>query len=159
MIPPDGLSKCEISTAFNEIVDDGCIPLKYYYSQDDRNKCISKRFNEHFVPAITEKGVFYQYRRNKVRKNKSGLCPALTASMGGGGHNVPLILDDYGIRKLTPRECLNAQGFPDWFEFPDDMADSHKYRQAGNSVTVPIIERFAELISMTFEKTDSRLFQ
>ena len=132
-----GLQKREIEIGFNEIVSDSCIPLKYYYSLDDRNKCISKRYYEHFVPAVTEKGVFYQYRRDKMRRNKNGLCPALTASMGGGGHNVPIILDDYGIRKLTPRECLNAQGFPDWFGFPDDMADSHKYKQVGNSVTIP----------------------
>ena len=35
-----------------------------------------------------------------VRENKSGVCPTLTANMGTGGHNVPLIKDDYGIRKL-----------------------------------------------------------
>ena len=39
-------------------------------------------------------------------ENKSNCCPTLTANMGGGGHNVPLLLDNKGIRKLTPRECL-----------------------------------------------------
>ena len=151
----DGLPKRKIETAFDEIVSGSCVPLKYYYSQDDRSKCVSIRYYEHFVPAVTEKGVFYQYRRDKMRKNKNGLCPALTASMGGGGHNVPIILDDYGIRKLTPRECLNAQGFPDWFEFPDDMADCHKYRQAGNSVTIPVIQSFAEVIRDSLQLTDS----
>jgi DNA (cytosine-5)-methyltransferase 1 len=32
--------------------------------------------------------------------------------MGAGGHNVPLIKDDYGIRKLTPKECFAFQGYP-----------------------------------------------
>jgi DNA (cytosine-5)-methyltransferase 1 len=149
-----GLKKVDPIVRFNQIVEDGPIPEKYYYSQNDRSKCVSVRYYEHFVPSITEKGVFYQYRRNKVRKNKNGLCPALTASMGGGGHNVPIILDDVGIRKLTPRECLNVQGFPEWYDFPEDMADCHKYRQVGNSVTVPLIKRYAEIIYKTLVMSD-----
>jgi DNA (cytosine-5)-methyltransferase 1 len=34
--------------------------------------------------------------------------------MGTGGHNVPIIIDNYGIRKLTPIECLKIQGFEDF---------------------------------------------
>ena len=66
--------------------------------------------------------------------------------MGTGGHNVPLILDDLGIRKLTPRECLNFQGFPKNFEFPENVPNSQRYKQAGNSVTVTLIKRIAEVI-------------
>jgi DNA (cytosine-5)-methyltransferase 1 len=82
-----------------------------------------------------------------VRENKSGVCPALTANMGSGGHNVPLVKVRGGIRKLTPRECARLQGFPDTFKFPDGMADSHLYHQFGNSVTVPLIERLAKEIA------------
>ena len=81
-----------------------------------------------------------------VRENKSNLCPTLTANMGTGGHNVPLILDDFGIRKLTPKECLNFQGFPKNFNFPEFMPDSQCYKQAGNSVVVPVVERIAKEI-------------
>ncbi len=151
----EGLPKREIVTAFDGIVEDGPIPKKYYYSKDDHEKCVSIRYEEHFVPSVTEEGVFYQYRRNKMRRNQSGLCPALTASMGGGGHNVPIILDEGGIRKLTPRECLNVQGFPKEFRFIDGMADGHKYKQAGNSVSVPVIHSFAELIRKALEAVDS----
>lgn len=149
-----GLPKKEATVGFDQIITTDSVPLKYYYSQDNHKMCVSIRFNEHFVPAVTEKGIFYQYRRNKIRRNQNGLCPALTASMGGGGHNVPIILDDQGIRKLTPRECLNVQGFPDWFEFPENMADSHKYKQAGNSVSVPVINSFADMIRKAFEAVD-----
>ena len=134
-----GLPRREPNVKFDKIVEKGPIPKKYYYSKDDPETCTSIRYDEHFVPAVTEKGVFYQYRRTKMRKNQNGLCPALTASMGLGGHNVPIILDDVGIRKLTPRECLRVQGFPEWYKFPNNMADSHKYKQIGNSVSVPII--------------------
>ena len=150
----DGLEKRDMDERFAQIVTDGPVPLKYYYSKDDPNKCISIRYEEHFVPAVTEHGVFYQYRRTKMRRNQNGLCPALTASMGGGGHNVPIILDDYGIRKLTPRECLNVQGFPKWYEFPEDMVDGHKYKQAGNSVSVPVIHSFADIIHHALEDAD-----
>jgi DNA (cytosine-5)-methyltransferase 1 len=64
--------------------------------------------------------------------------------MGMGGHNVPIIKDKKGIRKLTPRECFRLQGFPDDFKLPKNLADSALYKQAGNSVTVPVIERIAE---------------
>ena len=62
---------------------------------------------------INEKYQFYQCRRGLyVRKNMSNVCPTLTANMGTGGHNVPLILTDDGIRKLTPAETFKLQGFP-----------------------------------------------
>ena len=62
--------------------------------------------------------------------------------MGTGGHNVPIIKNSVGIRKLTPKECFLLQGFPEDFKLPD-IADSKLYHQAGNSATVPVIERIA----------------
>ncbi len=144
----------EITEKFDQLVSKDEIPEKYYYSKDTKGTCRSIRYEEHFVPYVTKPKVFYQYRRDKMRENKSDLCPTLTASMGCGGHNVPIILDGKRIRKLTPQECLRVQGFPDWYEFPDGMADSHKYKQVGNSVTVPLIERFASLIRQTLENID-----
>ena len=93
----------------------------------------------------------YQWRRSYVRENKSGVCPTLMAHMGTGGHNVPLIKDTYGIRKLTPRECARFQGFPDSFLFPD-ISDCHLYKQIGNSVSVPVVTRIAKSIIKTLEK-------
>ena len=95
---------------------------------------------------IRSKDTVYQWRRVYVRKNKSNECPTLTANMGTGGHNVPLILDGPGIRKLTPRECLNFQGFPRSFKFPDTVPQSQRYKQAGNAVTVNLIEKIALII-------------
>lgn len=88
----------------------------------------------------------YQWRRVYVRENQSKVFPTLTANMGTGGHNVPLILtDDDRIRKITPRECFNVQGFPSSFKLPHQSL-CHLYKQAGNSVVVPVIERIAENI-------------
>ena len=47
------------------------------------------------------------------------------------------------IRKLTPRETANFQGFPKSFILPN-IANSKLYHQFGNSVTVPLIKRIAK---------------
>lgn len=93
----------------------------------------------------------YQWRRVYVRENKSGVCPTLTANMGTGGHNVPLVFDKKGVRKLTPTECFRIQGFDNSFKLPEKMALSHLYKQAGNSVSVPVIKRVAKNIKIALE--------
>ena len=111
------------------------VPEKYYYT--DRLKVYDK-----VVEGVTEhisEGILYQFRRHYVRENKSGVCPTLTANMGSGGHNVPLLMDDYGIRKLTPRECFNFQGFPIDYKLPD-LCDSKLYKLAGNAVSIPVVK-------------------
>lgn len=102
---------------------------------------------------MKDENAVYQWRRKYVRKNKQGVVPTLTANMGTGGHNVPLIKTRYGIRKLTPHECFNVQGFPESFKLPNDLAESRLYKQAGNSVCVTVIERIAEQITLAYKKT------
>jgi len=113
------------------------IDQKYYYN----DKPLFERIKDY--PFETNK--VYQWRRQYVRENKSGVSPTLTANMGTGGHNVPLVLDDRGIRKLTPRECARLQGFPEKYKLPN-LTDSHLYKQFGNSVSVPVIEAIAKEI-------------
>jgi len=110
------------------------VPEKYYYN--------GKPLFAKLKDSVTEEGKVYQWRRQYVRENKSGVCPTLTANMGTGGHNVPIIKDKKGIRKLTPRECANIQGFPPDYKIPN-LADSALYKQFGNSVSVPVIARIA----------------
>lgn len=103
--------------------------------------------------GVVSKDTIYQWRRQYVRENKSKVCPTLTANMGTGGHNVPIILTDNGIRKLSPRECLNFQGYPQEFIFPTTIADSAKYKQAGNSVVVPLIQKVCKQITSIILKS------
>ncbi len=110
----------------------------FYYKQNQKYYSTLKK-------SMTSKDTVYQWRRVYVRENKSNLCPTLTANMGTGGHNVPLIKDKYGIRKLTPKECFLFQGYPEDFILPE-IARSKLYIQAGNSVTVPLIKRITERI-------------
>lgn len=112
---------------------------------DDKYYLSEKNFKhiEKLRAEATEEGVIYQWRRQYVRENKSGVVPTLTANMGMGGHNVPIILTQYGLRKLTPHECFNVQGYPEDYKIDSSQADSRLYKQAGNSVAVPVIKRIA----------------
>ena len=101
---------------------------------------------EELKQSITSQDTIYQWRRVYVRENKNSVCPTLTANMGTGGHNVPLILTDGGIRKLSPKECINFQGFPENYLFPATLAFSARYKQAGNSVVVPLIQKVCKEI-------------
>lgn len=112
---------------------------KYYYS-------IAHKYYPDLIKAITSGETVYQWRRVYVRENKNKLCPTLTANMGAGGHNVPIIKDSFGIRKLTPRECFAFQGYPTNEYILPAIADSKLYMQAGNSVTIPLIERIGKEI-------------
>ena len=114
-------------------------PVYYYYNE-------KSQYYEMLKSEVTKFETVYQLRRVYVRENKSNICPTLTANMGTGGHNVPIIRDNYGIRKLTPRETFMLQGFPENFKFPKGMARSHLYKQIGNSVSVTVIQRIAENI-------------
>lgn len=113
----------------------------YYYREGKQT------FFDKLKESITSSNTVYQWRRQYVRENKSGVVPTLTANMGTGGHNVPLILDDFGeIRKLTPKEAFNVQGYPKEFKLPK-ISNGQLYKQAGNSVVVPVVKRIAQNIA------------
>jgi DNA (cytosine-5)-methyltransferase 1 len=125
------IPKAPISSLLESVV-----PEKYYYTDKSTTWDLVKR-------SVIKKDTVYQYRRVYVRENKSDECPTLTANMGSGGHNVPLILDDKGIRKLTPRECFNFQGFPSTYILPN-LSDANLYKLAGNAVSLPVVELIAQ---------------
>jgi len=126
-----------LKISFTDILEKRNLDIKYYYN----GKPLSEKLKDHNI----EEGSIYQWRRVYVRKNQKGVCPTLTANMGTGGHNVPIIRDINGIRKLTPRECARLQGFPEKLKLPE-LADSKLYMQLGNSVTVPVVKRIARQI-------------
>ncbi len=120
---------------------------KYYYREGWLYDRLKKEKMRH--------GVVYNWRRVYLREVKSGLCSTLTANMGMGGHNVPLIRDARGMRRLTPRECATLQGFPLSFKLPKNLPDSRLYKQIGNSVTTTVIERIADSIRDALQAAQS----
>ncbi|QDL80094.1 DNA cytosine methyltransferase [Bacillus licheniformis] len=127
-----------LTNQLNDVIDrTRRVDKRYYYDE-------TSQYYDMLREAMDSTDTTYQIRRIYVRENRSNVCPTLTANMGTGGHNVPIVLDfENNIRKLTPEECLLLQGFPADYHFPEGMANTHKYKQAGNSVTVPVIRRIA----------------
>ena len=118
---------------------------KYYYNN------VNNKIHKMVKDAVTEFDKVYQFRRKYVRENKNNECPTLTANMGTGGHNVPIILDNYGARKLIPKECFNFQGFPQNYILPN-LCNSKLYKLAGNAVSVPVVKLIADkLITLLWE--------
>lgn len=130
----------QLNKSISDCLESGQVDKKYYQTNT------SSPSVQKMLEGVVKKNTIYQYRRYYMRENKGSVCPTLTANMGTGGHNVPLILDDFGVRKLTPRECFNFQGFPDTFILPKQLASSALYKQAGNSVVAPVVKRIAEEI-------------
>lgn len=91
------------------------------------------------VPALTPDRIEKRQNGRRFKENGDEMF-TLNAHKSDAG-----IYDGFQIRKLTPRECWRLQGFPDWaFDRAKEVnSDSQLYKQAGNSVTVPVIHDIA----------------
>jgi DNA (cytosine-5)-methyltransferase 1 len=85
----------------------------------------------------------YEVRKSRSTFRFDNLSPTLTAKMGTGGNNVPVIVNLQ--RKLTTDECLKIQGYPDNYKIK--FNNSQSYKQIGNSVSVPVVTALAKEIS------------
>jgi len=91
--------------------------------------------------------------RNLIYQPKEGV-----AGTPFPGKKTPL--NNEGIRVMTPNEWGRLQGFIgyafvneegiDEFSFPEGLTDGQKYKQFGNSVTIPVIETMAEFMLECF---------
>jgi len=102
-----------------------------------------------------------QWRRNYLRVFKEqDVSLTLTANMGTGGLNMPLLIEDVEnikVRKLTPLECFRLQGFPDDIVHMArklGISDSQLYKMAGNAVTVPVAQSIARKIRKVVFSSD-----
>ena len=111
----------------------------------------SKQKNVIRIKEATKKGyaeatigdsVNLSHPNSKTRRGRVGKQIANTLLTG---EEQGVVMNDFRIRKLTPKECWRLQGFPDWaFERAAKVnSNSQLYKQAGNSVTVNVIEAIA----------------
>lgn len=117
----------------------------FYYSPDDP-------FWEYLTSKVTRNDSIYRIHDSGIHLAKNFTCPTLTASMGTRKNFVPVLIDDFGYRKLTVRECLDLQGFPMDFSFPPCISMQEAYKQIGNSVCVNVIARLAKQIKTVLEQ-------
>ena len=117
---------------------------EYYLSKE------SKYY--HIIDQLAQKNDYdrlFQIRRVEGRACSQGVCPTLTANMGGGGHNVPFVFDKFGLRRLTEQECLKLQGFePNKVKVPDHVFPKDLYKMVGNAVSVNTVSAIIEEIQI-----------
>lgn len=152
------IDNCPLSKSFN-IPAKRAKPLKEIksflelstVSESDYYNNKKNKIHVEVMKNVDRDDTVYQFRRYYVRDNKSNVCPTLTANMGSGGHNVPIILDGKKPRRLTPKECFNLQGFDKNLKLPN-IAKGQLYKQAGNSVVVPMVQKIAKEIVRALNK-------
>ena len=87
---------------------------------------------------VTEETLAYEIRPSRCQFATNGYAPCLTAKMGTGGNNIPVVVNEK--RKLTEKECLRIMGYPDYYKIDSNYQN---YKQIGNSVVVPVIIKLA----------------
>ena len=92
-----------LNTKLFDVIDRRIKHSQYYYYEGTIYEPILQQ-------AINDPDCIYKFTDLNVRKSRKGICPTLTANMGTYPNRVPIIKDDFGIRKLTPLECLALQG-------------------------------------------------
>jgi len=130
-----------LNRTINDLIDRTLLVDKnYYYSE-------SNHYYNHLNMRMTDNSAIYRIDDSGVAMRAWQICPTLKANMGTYRDRVPILRDVYGIRKLTPEDCLSFQGFPKSYTFPE-LPQKEIYKQLGNTVCVPVIVRIAKEIML-----------
>ena len=135
--------KCELQKYVFDVIDKTARSNDRYYVAEG-----SYEYNR-LIAAIKDDNQIYRFSDYGIQAGKDGISFTLKANMGTWKNRVPYIKDNFGIRKITPYECLALQGFPRDFAFPDIPITS-AYKQCGNTVCVPVIKKIAENLKILF---------
>ena len=128
----------------NQITDIIDITVKAddrYYYQPGTSKY------EKLKVFIQDDKQLYRFSDWGIQSSKDGISFTLKANMGTYFDRVPIIKDQYGIRRITPTECLLLQGFPHIFLFAENVPEKEQYKQAGNTVCVPVVANIAKALN------------
>ncbi|MFI3254471.1 MAG: DNA (cytosine-5-)-methyltransferase [Eubacteriales bacterium] len=126
-----------LTTGINDIINRSEKKHDIYYYESD------SPLYPNLCRIVNDSDFIFHNKDRGIIKVRNRMCPTLTANMGTYPNRVPVVCEQFGIRKLTLRECLDFQGFPQTFYFPNSIKIEDAYKQIGNSVSVPVIERIA----------------
>lgn len=121
------------------------------YRISERCKKNIQKFLKEKKIQITEDLLAYDIRPSRCQFKSNGVAPTLTAKMGTGGNNIPVLVKD--MRFLTERECLSIMGYPNSYKI---KTGSYIYKQIGNSVCVPVIDLLAENLVALLNAEDKK---
>lgn len=130
----------ELKITLNDIIQD-CVDegyniteiAKYNIEEHVKSFKLNKRYSKDHILIANE------IRKSRCNFRCDGISPCLTAKMGTGGNNVPVVVKQN--RKFTERECLDIMGYPEWYKIKKNNMQS--YKQIGNSVVVPVVKLLA----------------
>jgi len=130
--------------------DDTSDPKLYLDSENKYARMIRRAADKDGLDRL------YQIRRTEVRSCTEGVCPTLTANMGGGGHNVPFLIDKVGIRRLSVDEIALLQCIrPEELIFPTGLTEGSKLMMLGNAICIDVVEQIfltiRELLSEVYK--------
>lgn len=131
--------KTELKQRIFDIIDKSIKANNSFYLNEN-----SIQFSK-IAKAITDDNQIYRFSDYGIQAGNDGICFTLKANMGTWYNRIPIIRDNYGIREITPYECLALMGFPKDFLIANIPIKS-AYKQIGNSVCVPIIKMIADRI-------------
>lgn len=137
VLTPDRLNKRQNGRRFKE---DG-EPMFTLTSQDKHGIAIREATKQGYAIAEQGDSVNVSYPTSKTRRGRVGKQVAQT--LQAGEVNQGVVMDNIRIRKLTPLECWRLQGFTDeqFYKAKNDgVSNSQLYKQAGNSVTVNVVD-------------------
>lgn len=138
VLTPDRVEKRQNGRRFK---DDG-EEMFTLTAQDRHGIMVKEATSKGYTEALPGDSVNISHPNSNTRRGRVGKRIANTLLTG---EEQAVVTNNFRIRKLTPRECWRLQGFPDWaFNKAKEVnSDSQLYKQAGNSVTVPVIADIA----------------
>lgn len=150
VLTPDRVEKRQNGRRFK---DDG-EEMFTLTAQDRHGIMVKEATSKGYAEALPDDSVNISHPNSNTRRGRvdKGIANTLLT-----GEEQAVVTNNFRIRKLTPRECWRLQGFPDWaFDKAKEVnSDSQLYKQAGNSVTVPVIADIASRLES--ERTGGKI--
>jgi DNA (cytosine-5)-methyltransferase 1 len=127
--------KSATSKGYEEALDTGCNQgvIQFIFGLNKKRKGMENEFN--LSRAYSNKDRVF---------SKNGISPTIMSQETQGRYHT--MIDNYKIRRLTPRECFRLMDFPDTFTWP--VSDSQAYKQAGNSIVVRVLEKIIKKLPL-----------
>lgn len=141
------------------------IDFKFILEPNKKRPVIKDILEQDVDDKYTLSDKLWTYLQNYAAKHKAagngfgygiappdGISRTISARYYKDGSEILIEQEGRNPRRLTPRECARLQGFPDSFRIP--VSDTQAYKQFGNSVVVPLMEKVAELVVKKIEELD-----
>lgn len=132
-------------------------------THEDRYPVLADILEQEVPKKYTLTDHLWNYLQNYAAKHKAagngfgfglasadGIARTLSARYYKDGSEILIPQDERNPRRLTPEECRRLMGFPDWFQAKvsdtQRVSDTQAYKQFGNSVVVPVVQKIAEAL-------------